>query len=76
MHVPLLDLKLQYATIQHEIEPVLLQLMSSQSLILGKEVEKLENFSSEYCNTEYAIGVSSGTDALLMALMALNIGPG
>jgi dTDP-4-amino-4,6-dideoxygalactose transaminase len=76
MHVPLLDLKLQYATIQHEIEPVLLHLMSSQSLILGKEVEKLEHFSSEYCNTEYAIGVSSGTDALLMALMALNIGPG
>ena len=42
MHVPLLDLKLQYATIQHEIEPVLLHLMSSQSLILGKEVEKLK----------------------------------
>ena len=76
MNVPLLDLKLQYATLRSEIEPKILSLMESQSLILGKEVEQLEQISAEYCKTKYALGVSSGTDALLMALMALNIGPG
>lgn len=76
MNVPLLDLKLQYATLRSEIEPKILSLMESQSLILGKEVEQLEQISAEYCKTKHALGVSSGTDALLMALMALNIGPG
>jgi dTDP-4-amino-4,6-dideoxygalactose transaminase len=76
MNVPLLDLKLQYATLKHEIEPKILSLMESQSLILGKEVEELERISAAYCKTHHALGVSSGTDALLMALMALNIGPG
>ena len=76
MNVPLLDLKLQYATLRSEIEPKILSLMESQSLILGKEVEQLEQTSAEYCKTKHALGVSSGTDALLMALMALNIGPG
>jgi dTDP-4-amino-4,6-dideoxygalactose transaminase len=76
MNVPLLDLKLQYATIKDQIEPKILGLMESQSLILGKEVELLEETSARYCNTQHALGVSSGTDALLMALMALNIGPG
>lgn len=76
MIVPLLDLKLQYATLKHEIEPKMLALMESQSLILGKEVEELERISAAYCKTTHALGVSSGTDALLMALMALNIGPG
>ncbi|MEY5131986.1 MAG: hypothetical protein RL734_2053, partial [Bacteroidota bacterium] len=76
MNVPLLDLKLQYATLKHEIEPKILSLMESQSLILGKEVEQLEEISAKYCQSKHALGVSSGTDALLMALMALNIGPG
>lgn len=76
MNVPLLDLKLQYATLKKEIEPKILSLMESQSLILGKEVDKLEEISAQYCTTKHALGVSSGTDALLMALMALNIGPG
>lgn len=76
MNVPLLDLKLQYANLRSEIEPKILSLMESQSLILGKEVEQLEQTSAKYCRTKHALGVSSGTDALLMALMALNIGPG
>ncbi|HOQ49441.1 MAG TPA: DegT/DnrJ/EryC1/StrS family aminotransferase, partial [Candidatus Kapabacteria bacterium] len=76
MNVPLLDLRQQYQSIKQEIEPVLLKIAESQMLILGEEVSKLEKTLAEYCGTKYAIGVSSGTDALLMALMALEVGPG
>jgi len=75
MNVPLLDLKLQYQSIKSEIEPVLLKIAESQMLILGQEVANLEKTLAEYCGTKYAIGVSSGTDALLMALMALDVRP-
>lgn len=75
MNVPLLDLKLQYQTIKSEIEPVLLKIAESQMLILGQEVATLEKTLAEYCGAKYAIGVSSGTDALLMALMALGVKP-
>lgn len=73
MRVPLLDLQLQYKTIQAEIEPVLLRIAESQSLILGKETADLEQTLAEYCGAKFALGVSSGTDALLMALMALDL---
>ena len=73
---PLLDLKLQYATIQHECEQTLSRLAASQALILGQETTKLEKDLAEYCGCSYALGVSSGTDALLMALMALDLQPG
>lgn len=73
MRVPLLDLQLQYKTIQSEIEPVLLRIAESQSLILGKETADLEQTLAAYCGAKFALGVSSGTDALLMALMALDL---
>lgn len=76
MNVPLLDLKLQYATLQSDIEPMLLRLAASQIMILGPEVKALEETLAAYCDCRHAIGVSSGTDALLMALMALDIQPG
>lgn len=76
MTVPLLDLKLQYATIQQECEQTLSRLAASQALILGQETTKLEKDLAEYCGCSYALGVSSGTDALLMALMALDLQPG
>jgi dTDP-4-amino-4,6-dideoxygalactose transaminase len=76
MIVPLLDLKAQYQQIKHEIEPILLQIAEDQAFILGPEVKKLETSIAEYVGAKYAIGVSSGTDALLLAMMALGIGPG
>lgn len=75
MRVPLLDLQLQYQTIQSEIEPILLRVAQSQALILGKDTADLEQTLAHYCGAKFALGVSSGTDALLMALMALDLEP-
>ncbi len=75
MQVPLLDLRAQYQSLKAEIEPVLLKIAESQMLILGEEVNKLEATLAEYCDCKYAIGVSSGTDALLCALMAIDLKP-
>lgn len=74
--VPLLDLKAQYTTIRSEIEPVVKEVIESQYFILGPKVKALEEQIATYSQTKYAIGVSSGTDALLIALMALDIAPG
>ncbi len=74
--VPLLDLKAQYSTIREEIEPVVREVMESQYFILGPKVKAFEERVAEYCHTRYALGVSSGTDALIIALMALDIRPG
>lgn len=76
MKVPLLDLKAQYLTIKNELDEALIKTAESQYFILGPEVEKLEKNISEYVNAKYAVGVSSGTDALLIALMAAGINPG
>ena len=76
MKVPLLDLKLQYLSHKKELDEALIRVAESQYFILGKEVEKLETSLKEYLGCKYAIGVSSGTDALLLALMTLNIQPG
>lgn len=75
MKVPLLDLKAQYKTIKPEIDAALIRTAESQNLILGPEVEQLEKNLAAYLDCKHAIGVSSGTDALLIALMAIDLKP-
>lgn len=75
MNVPLLDLKSQYATIKEEILEAIEEILESQYFILGPKVTTLEKEIAGYCASKHAVGVSSGTDALLISLMALNIGP-
>jgi dTDP-4-amino-4,6-dideoxygalactose transaminase len=75
-HVPLLDLKAQFAQIRAEVMPAIDQVCASQHFILGDHVRALEEEVARYCAASAGIGVSSGTDALLLALMALNIGAG
>jgi len=76
MRVPALDLQAQYATIRDEIEPMLLDLCASQRFVLGPEVESLEREIADYVRAPHAIGCASGTDAIVLALRALGIGPG
>jgi dTDP-4-amino-4,6-dideoxygalactose transaminase len=74
--VPLLDLRAQYATIRDEIREAMDRVIDSQHFILGPEVEAFERDIAAYCGCAFAIGVSSGSDALLVALMAAGVGPG
>jgi dTDP-4-amino-4,6-dideoxygalactose transaminase len=74
--IPLLDLKAQYETIKDEVNAAVMRVIESQHFILGPEVEALEREIAEYSQCKYGIGVSSGTDALLVALMAIDIKPG
>jgi len=76
MGVPLLDLKAHHEPIQQEILAALQQTFLSNAFILGPDVNRLEERVAAYCQAKYGIGVTSGTDALLLALMALGIGPG
>src|SRR5205823_2455239 len=76
MKVPLLDLKAQYLAIKPEIDAAVAEVLESQHFILGPKVEECEKAIARYCACEHAVGVSSGTDALLACLMAENIGPG
>jgi dTDP-4-amino-4,6-dideoxygalactose transaminase len=76
MKVPLLDLRSQYATIREDALAALTRVCESQALILGPEVEGLERELAAMLQVKHAVGVSSGSDALLIALMALGVGPG
>jgi dTDP-4-amino-4,6-dideoxygalactose transaminase len=76
MQVPLLDLKPQYASLAAEIQSVIEKVCASQGFILGPAVKELEAAVAAYSQCRFGLGLSSGTDALLLALMALNIGAG
>jgi len=76
MKVPLLDLKAQYSTIKTEMDRAIEEVMASQHFILGPQVQACEKAIAEYSHCAYGVGVSSGTDALLICLMAEGIGPG
>lgn len=76
MKVPLLDLKPQYRSLKGDIDAAIARVCDSQHFILGPAVKQLEADVAKYCQTAHGIGVSSGTDALLLALMALGIGAG
>lgn len=74
--VPLLDLSHQYEPIKEQIFETFKQVYESKQFILGPEVEKFERAAASYCDSEFALGVTSGSDALIISLMALDIGPG
>jgi dTDP-4-amino-4,6-dideoxygalactose transaminase len=76
MRVPLLDLSEQYRLLAEPIRREIDEIIRTQNFILGPKVEEFERSLAEYCGARYAVGVSSGTDALLAILMALGIGPG
>lgn len=76
MQVKLLDLQAQYAPMREEIRRAMDEVCDQQSLVLGPTVDRFEKTLASYCQSRHAIGVSSGTDALLCALMAMDIGPG
>lgn len=76
MKVPLLDLKAQYESIRGEVDAAMRRVVESQHFILGPEVEAFEKEVAAYSNTAHAVGLSSGTDAILVGLMALGVGPG
>ena len=75
MNVPLLDLKQQYLSLKPELDEAVARVVESQYFILGPDVDRLEREMEAYLEVEHALGVSSGTDALLLALMALDVGP-
>src|ERR1043165_8718633 len=76
MPVPLLDLRAQHATIRDEVVSAMMDVVESQLFILGAAVERLEREVAALSHTKYAVGCASGTDALLLALRALDVGPG
>jgi dTDP-4-amino-4,6-dideoxygalactose transaminase len=76
MDVPLLDLKAQYLSIKTEVDSAIAEVMESQHFILGPKVDECEKAVARYSGCSHAIGVSSGSDALLACLMSEGIGPG
>jgi len=76
MQVPLLDLKRQYNAIKKELDQAVLSVMADTKFIMGPEVKTFEEKAAEYCGAKFAIGVASGTDAILLALRACGIESG
>ena len=76
MNVPLLDLQAQYVSLRDDLQRAVERVMSSQRFVLGDEVRGLETDIAAYCETKHAIGCASGSDALLLALMALDVKAG
>ncbi|MCA8913260.1 MAG: DegT/DnrJ/EryC1/StrS family aminotransferase, partial [Planctomycetes bacterium] len=76
MGVPFLDLKAQYATIKDEVLAAVANVFDDQAFVLGKYVEAFEKDCAEYLGVKHAVGVSSGSDALLISLMAAGVGQG
>lgn len=76
MKVPLLDLKAQYVTIEQDIQRVVGEICADQAFILGPKVQELEQKMAEYIGVPHAIGVASGSDALLLSLMELGVQAG
>ncbi len=76
MSIPFIDLKTQYARVAAQVDQGLAAVLQSGAFINGPDVAKLEKRLAEYCGTRHAVGCASGTDALMMALMALRVGPG
>src|SRR5271155_6161829 len=76
MNVNLLDLKAQNGALEPELQEAFLRVVRSGHFILGPEVDRFERALAEFTGAKHALGVSSGTDAILLALMALGIGPG
>jgi dTDP-4-amino-4,6-dideoxygalactose transaminase len=74
--VPLLDLNVHYEKLWDEVQEALKRVMVSKQFILGPEVKELEKEIATYCQSQYAIGCASGSDAILLALMAIDVGPG
>src|SRR6476620_6464260 len=76
MPVPLLDLRAQHATIRDEVVAAMMDIVDSQLFILGAAVEALETQVAALSHTRYAVGCANGTDAILLALRALDCGRG
>ena len=76
LSVPALNLRAQYQSIRDEIEPIVRQVLESQMFVLGPEVSALESEVAAYCGAAHGVGCASGTDALLLPLLALGIGRG
>ena len=76
MKVPLLDLQAQYVSLQANVRVAIARVFETQLFVLGPEVASLEKEIAAYCQTTEAVGCASGSDALLLALMALDVGPG
>ena len=76
MNVPLVDLQAQYVSLKDEVCAAVEHVLASQRFVLGDEVRRLENSLAEYCEAKHAVGCASGSDALLLALMAIDVGDG